>query len=142
MERTIALIKSHLWEDFSETISDVIIEILGKYLNNGLQIVAIGKFDMTKQTAQRFYDVHRVEPFFNNLVKTMVGPTIGILLEGENAIQKVRELNGATDPREASEGTLRAEFGRKEKGPYNAVHGSDSIKSAVGESFIIFGYID
>ena len=125
--------------DFRETITDVIIDILARYVTNGLIIVGIAKFDMNERDAKKFYDIHKNKPFFDDLVTTMIGPTIALLLEGEDAIQKVRKLNGATNPREAKEGTLRAEFGRKEKGPFNAVHGSDSIESASRESFSVFG---
>ena len=103
--------------------------ILNKIENAGFRIVALKKVLLTKERAGKFYEVHKERPFYGELVDYMSsGPVIAALLEKDNAVLDFRELIGATDPSEAAEGTIRAEFA--ESKAKNAVHGSDSDDNA------------
>ena len=103
--------------------------ILNKIENAGFRIVALKKVLLTKERAGEFYEVHKERPFYGELVDYMSsGPVIAALLEKDNAVLDFRELIGATDPSEAVEGTIRAEFA--ESKAKNAVHGSDSDDNA------------
>ena len=103
--------------------------ILNKIENAGFRIVALKKVLLTKEKAGEFYEVHKERPFYGELVDYMSsGPVIAALLEKDNAVLDFRELIGATDPSEAVEGTIRAEFA--ESKAKNAVHGSDSDDNA------------
>ena len=103
--------------------------ILNKIENAGFRIVALKKVLLTKERAGEFYEVHKERPFYGELVDYMSsGPVIAALLEKDNAVLDFRELIGATDPSEAAEGTIRAEFA--ESKAKNAVHGSDSDDNA------------
>jgi nucleoside-diphosphate kinase len=103
--------------------------ILNKIENAGFRIVALKKVLLTKDRAGEFYEVHKERPFYGELVDYMSsGPVIAALLEKDNAVLDFRELIGATDPSEAAEGTIRAEFA--ESKAKNAVHGSDSDDNA------------
>ena len=103
--------------------------ILNKIENAGFRIVALKKVLLTKERAGEFYEVHKERPFYVELVDYMSsGPVIAALLEKDNAVLDFRELIGATDPSEAAEGTIRAEFA--ESKAKNAVHGSDSDDNA------------
>lgn len=105
--------------------------IIEAYTAKRLVIVAAKSVTMDKTTAENFYGVHKDKPFFEELVQEMTaGPCLLLVLEGDDAIQEVRQINGATNPLEAKERTLRRQFARPEKGPHNAVHGSDSEESA------------
>ena len=99
---------------------------------NGLRIVAQKRMWMSRAHAKKFYEVHAARPFYNDLVDFMVsGPVVVQVLEGENAVAKNRDLMGATNPKEAEAGTIRADFA--ESIDANAVHGSDSTTSAARE---------
>jgi nucleoside-diphosphate kinase len=103
--------------------------ILNKIENAGFRIVALKKVLLTKERAGKFYEVHKERPFYGELVDYMSsGPVVAALLEKDNAVLDFRELIGATDPSEAAEGTIRAEFA--ESKAKNAVHGSDSDDNA------------
>ena len=103
--------------------------ILNKIENAGFRIVALKKVLLTKDRAGEFYEVHKERPFYGELVDYMSsGPVVAALLEKDNAVLDFRELIGATDPSEAAEGTIRAEFA--ESKAKNAVHGSDSDDNA------------
>ena len=103
----------------------------------GLRIVAQRRIHMTTHQAQTFYAVHKERPFFGELVEFMTsGPVVVQVLEGENAVLKNREIMGATDPKKADKGTVRAEFG-VDIGS-NSVHGSDSLENAMGEISFFF----
>ena len=103
--------------------------ILNKIENAGFRIVALKKVLLTKERAGEFYEVHKERPFYGELVDYMSsGPVIAALLEKDNAVLDFRELIGSTDPSEAAEGTIRAEFA--ESKAKNAVHGSDSDDNA------------
>ncbi len=106
--------------------------ILSKFEEAGLEIVAAKMLRLTRERAEKFYEVHKGRSFFDELVTFMTsGPVFVQVLEGEDAIAKNREIMGATDPDEADAGTIRSEFG-KSKGE-NAVHGSDSPETAAIE---------
>ncbi|MBW2645881.1 MAG: nucleoside-diphosphate kinase [Deltaproteobacteria bacterium] len=135
MERTLSIIKP------DAVANSHIGNIIKKFESNGLKIVALKMISMTKKEAQGFYAVHKDRPFFDSLTDFMSsGPAIPMILEGENAIAKNRELMGATDPKEAADGTIRRDFAiDKEK---NAVHGSDSPESAAFEIGYFFSGLE
>lgn len=103
---------------------------INSYLENaGLQIVASKRIRMTKEMAETFYAVHKARPFFNDLVSFMIsGPVVVQVLKGENAVLKNREIMGATNPKDAADGTIRKDFAMSIEA--NSVHGSDSLENA------------
>lgn len=104
-------------------------EIIARFEKNGLRIAALEMKQLTKQQAEEFYAVHRERPFYNELVQFMIsGPVVVMVLDGNNAVLKNRELMGATDPSKADKGTIRADFAKSIS--ENAVHGSDSKENA------------
>ena len=122
-ERTLSIIKP------DATAKNVIGQILSRFEGAGLQIAALQMRQLTKQEAGEFYKVHAERPFYNDLVEYMANGTVVVsVLEGEGAIAKNRELMGATDPKEAAAGTIRADFATSIDA--NAVHGSDSAENA------------
>jgi len=131
MERTLSIIKP------DAVAKGVIGKILDRFESNGLKIAATKKLQLTRVDAEAFYAVHKERPFFNDLVDFMVsGPVVVSVLEGENAVAKNRELMGATNPKEAEPGTIRADFA--ENIDANAVHGSDSLENAKIEIAFFF----
>ena len=125
-ERTLAIIKPDAVQ------KNIIGEVIGRYEKAGLKPVAMKMMHLSKSTAQGFYAVHKARPFFDSLCTFMSsGPVIVLVLQGENAIKKNRELMGATDPAKADAGTLRKLYGTNIE--FNAVHGSDSPETAVFE---------
>ena len=132
MERTLSIIKPDGVE------KNVIGEIYKRFEDSGLTIVEAKMLHLTRDQAEGFYDVHKERPFFNDLVDYMIsGPVMVQVLEGENAIDKNRELMGATNPAEADEGTIRKDFATSiEK---NTVHGSDGPDTAKEEISFFFG---
>jgi len=123
MEQTLSIIKP------DAVAKGVIGKILDRFESNGLRIAALKKLQLTKEQAGEFYAVHKDRPFFGELVEFMTsGPVVVSVLEGENAVAKNRELMGATNPKEADKGTIRADFA--ESIDANAVHGSDSLENA------------
>ncbi len=131
IERTLSMIKP------DATRKNVVGKILARFEEEGLRIAAIRKQHLSKREAEGFYAVHAERPFFGELTDFMSsGPSYAIVLEGENAILKNREIMGATDPAEAAPGTLRALFADS-KGE-NAVHGSDSAENAAIEIAYFF----
>ncbi|MEP6701486.1 MAG: nucleoside-diphosphate kinase [Betaproteobacteria bacterium] len=123
VERTLSIIKP------DAVAKDVIGEIYTRFERAGLKIVAARMVWLSTADAQGFYAVHRDRPFFGDLVKFMTsGPVMIQALEGDNAIAKNRELMGATDPKKAAAGTIRADFA--ESIDANAVHGSDAAETA------------
>jgi len=115
--------------------------ILSYYEKAGLKIVASRMQNLTKEMAMRFYDVHRERPFFESLVTFMSsGPVLVSVLEGEDAVAKNRALMGATNPKEAEKGTIRADFAKSIEA--NAVHGSDSLETAATEIAFFFSRLD
>ena len=123
LERTLSIIKPDAVK------KQAIGKILARFEAAGLRIVAARMMHLSREQAEGFYAVHRQRPFFRDLVQFMTsGPVLIQVLEGENAIAKNRELMGATDPRKAERGTIRADFA--DSIDANAVHGSDSPDSA------------
>ncbi len=103
----------------------------------GLRIVAQKRLRLTRDQAQKFYQVHKERPFFNDLVTFMTsGPVVVQVLEGENAVARNREVMGATDPKQAAPGTIRAQFAEDIEA--NSVHGSDSAENAKTEIAFFF----
>lgn len=103
----------------------------------GLRIIAQKRLRLNQDQARRFYRVHRERPFFNGLVAFMTsGPVVVQVLEGENAVARNREVMGATDPRQAAPGTIRAQFAEDIEA--NSVHGSDSVENAEAEIAFFF----
>ncbi len=126
MERTLSIIKP------DGVARGLIGEVIRRFESNGIRIAAMKMLQMTKAQAEGFYAVHRERPFFDSLTRFMSsGPVVVMVLEGENVIEKNRTLMGATDPRQAAEGTIRRDFGTEiEK---NVVHGSDAPETAAFE---------
>ncbi|MUG77951.1 nucleoside-diphosphate kinase [Commensalibacter melissae] len=107
----------------------------------GLKIVGQKRIQLSKQQAEAFYSVHKERPFFNDLVEFMIsGPVVVQVLEGENAVQKNRDIMGATDPRKAQAHTIRAQFAESIEA--NSVHGSDSAENAAIEIRFFFSDIE
>jgi len=131
VERTLSIVKPDAVE------KNIIGKIYSRFEGKGLKIVAARMLYLSRAQAEGFYAVHRGRPFFNDLVEFMTsGPVMVQVLEGDNAIQVNRELMGATDPKKAAKGTLRADFAQSMN--FNAVHGSDSLETAVMEIAYFF----
>lgn len=130
-ERTLSMIKP------DAVAGNHIGEIVSRFEKNGLRIAAIKKDKLSKEEAEQFYIAHKDRPFYKDLVTFMSsGPIVAIVLEGPNAVAKNRELMGATDPKKAAKGTLRADFAKDVQ--MNAVHGSDSPEAAKNEINFFF----
>lgn len=122
-ERTLSIIKP------DAVSKNHIGEIIARFEKQGLRVVAAKMQQLSKADAEGFYAVHRERPFFNDLVKFMIsGPVLIMVLEGANAILKNRDIMGATDPKKAAPGTIRADFAKTID--ENAVHGSDAPETA------------
>ena len=107
----------------------------------GLKIIAQKRLQLSKQMAQKFYEIHKDRPFYNDLVDFMIsGPVVVQVLAGENAVKLNREVMGATNPSEAKEGTIRKEFAVSIEA--NSVHGSDSLENAKNEISFFFSGIE
>jgi nucleoside-diphosphate kinase len=131
LERTLSIIKPDAVKN------NVIGQILARFEKAGLRIVAARMKHLSRAEAEGFYAVHRQRPFFRDLVEFMIsGPVLIQVLEGDNAVAKNRELMGATDPKKAEKGTLRADFAQSIDA--NAVHGSDSVENARTEMAYFF----
>jgi nucleoside-diphosphate kinase len=131
VERTLSIIKP------DAVAKNVIGEILARFEKAGLKIVAARMAHLSRSEAEGFYAVHKERPFFKDLVSFMIsGPVMIQVLEGENAIQKNRDLMGATDPKKAEKGTIRADFAQSIDA--NAVHGSDAPETAKNEIAYFF----
>ena len=131
IERTLSIVKP------DAVAKNVIGKIYDRFESNGLKIVAAKMKHLSRREAEGFYAVHKERPFFNDLVEFMIsGPVMVQVLEGENAVLKNRELMGATDPKKADAGTIRADFA--ESIDANAVHGSDAPETAAVEVAFFF----
>ena len=131
VERTLSIIKP------DAVAKNVIGEIYSRFEKAGLKIVAAKMLHLSKEKAGGFYAEHKERPFFNDLVEFMTsGPVVVQVLEGENAVALNRDLMGATNPQEATAGTIRADFAQSIDA--NAVHGSDSTESAAREVAYFF----
>jgi nucleoside-diphosphate kinase len=135
MERTLSIIKPDAVK------KNVIGEIISRFEKNGLRIAAMKKIRMTKEEAKGFYIVHKERPFYDDLTSFMSeGPIVIMVLEGENAIAKNREIMGATNPANAATGTIRKDFA--ENIERNAVHGSDAPETAAFEIKYFFSELE
>jgi nucleoside-diphosphate kinase len=135
MEKTLVIIKPDAVK------KNLIGEIISRFEKNGLKIAALKKLKMTKEQAKGFYVVHKDRPFYESLTDFMSeGPCVVMVLEGEDAIARVRKIMGATNPAQAEEGTIRKDFA--ENIERNAVHGSDSPQSASYEIPYFFSAIE
>jgi len=131
VERTLSIIKP------DAVAKNVIGQIIARFENAGLKVIAARMMHLSREDAGRFYAVHKERPFFNDLVDFMVsGPVLVQALQGENAIQTNRDLMGATDPKKAEKGTIRADFA--DSIDANAVHGSDAPDTAANEIAFFF----
>jgi len=131
IERTLSIIKP------DAVAKNVIGQIYTRFESAGLKIIAARMIHLSRAEAEGFYAVHRERPFFKDLVDFMVsGPVIVQALEGENAVLKHRDLMGATDPKKAEKGTIRADFA--DSIDANAVHGSDAVEAAQVEIAYFF----
>jgi len=131
VERTLSIIKP------DAVAKNVIGQIYTRFENAGLKIIAARMVQLSRAEAEGFYAVHRARPFFNDLVNFMIsGPVMIQALEGEGAILKNRDLMGATDPKKADKGTIRADFA--DSIDANAVHGSDAAETAAVEITYFF----
>jgi nucleoside-diphosphate kinase len=131
LERTLSILKPDV------VAANEIGEILARFENDGLKIVAVKMVHLTKEQAEGFYAVHKERPFFKALIDFMIsGPVLVQVLEGENAVLKNREIMGATNPKDAKPGTIRADFAKSID--ENAVHGSDSKENALIEVNFFF----
>ncbi|MCF2133574.1 MULTISPECIES: nucleoside-diphosphate kinase [Burkholderiaceae] len=131
IERTLSIIKP------DAVAKNVIGQIYSRFEQAGLKIIAARMVHLSRADAEKFYAVHRERPFFKDLVEFMVsGPVMIQVLEGEGAIAKNRELMGATDPKKAEKGTIRADFA--DSIDANAVHGSDAPETAAIEVAFFF----
>ena len=135
VERTLSIIKP------DAVAKNVIGQIYSRFESNGLKVVAARMMSLSRADAEGFYAVHRERPFFKDLVEFMIsGPVMVQVLEGENAIAKNRELMGATDPKKAAAGTIRADFASSIDA--NAVHGSDAAATAQVEIDYFFAQMN
>lgn len=130
-EKTLAIIKP------DGVMKGVVSVIKERYRSAGLRIILEVKLSLDESQARDLYREHEGKFYFEGLVLSMIsGPCIVLVLEGNNAVQVVRDLNGATDPSKAAPGTIRHDF-RSAGGPFNTVHGSDSTASYVRESLVV-----
>ncbi len=135
VERTLSMIKP------DGVARNLIGEVLRFFEKGGLKVVAMKMLRLSKEQAEAFYAVHKGKPFYEELTEYMSsGPIVALVLEGENAIKRCREIMGATDPAEAAEGTIRKTFALS-KGE-NTVHGSDSPESAAQEIAFFFSALE
>lgn len=131
IERTLSIIKP------DAVVKNVIGQIYSRFENAGLKIIASRMVHLSRADAEKFYAVHAERPFFKDFVEFMIsGPVVIQVLEGENAIAKNRDLMGATDPKKANKGTIRADFA--DSIDANAVHGSDAPETARQEVAFFF----
>jgi len=131
VERTLSIIKP------DAVAKNVIGQIYSRFEGSGLKVIAARMVHLSRNDAEGFYAVHRQRPFFNDLVSFMIsGPVMVQVLEGDGAIQKNRDLMGATDPKKAAKGSIRADFA--DSIDANAVHGSDAPETAAVEIAYFF----
>jgi len=131
IERTLSIVKP------DAVAKNAIGRILARFEEAGLKIIAARMMQLSRADAEAFYAVHKARPFFNDLVAFMIsGPVMVQVLEGEGAILKNRDLMGATDPKKAAKGTIRADFA--DSIDANAVHGSDAAETAANEIAFFF----
>jgi nucleoside-diphosphate kinase len=131
LERTLSIVKP------DGVAANLIGEVYRRFESQGLKIVAARMLRLSQQQAELFYEVHRERPFYKDLVRYMTsGPVIAQVLEGDNAVAKHREIMGATDPKKAAAGTIRADLAKSIE--QNVVHGSDAPDTAAREISFFF----
>jgi nucleoside-diphosphate kinase len=131
LERTLSIVKP------DGVAGNLIGEVYRRFESQGLKIVAARMLRLSQQQAELFYEVHRERPFYKDLVRYMTsGPVIAQVLEGENAVARHREIMGATDPKKAAAGTIRADLAKSIE--QNVVHGSDAPDTAAREISFFF----
>lgn len=131
MQQTLSIIKPDAVK------KGVIGKIIDRFESNGLRIAAAKKLCLSAEDASKFYEIHKDRPFYKDLIEFMTsGPVVVMVLEGDDAVAKNRELMGATDPKKADKGTIRADFA--DSIDANAVHGSDSLENAKIEIAFFF----
>jgi nucleoside-diphosphate kinase len=131
VERTLSIVKP------DAVAKNVIGAIISRFEQAGLKVVAAKMMHLSKAQAEKFYEVHKARPFYNDLVNYMIsGPVLVQVLEGNNAILLNRDIMGATDPKKAAPGTIRADFANSIE--ENAVHGSDAPETARAEIDLFF----
>jgi len=132
MERTLSIVKP------DGVRKNIIGEVISRFEKAGLKVVALKMTELTQAQAEGFYEVHKERPFFASLTEFMTsGPIVPMILEGEGAIKKVRDIMGATNPADAAEGTIRKDFADSIES--NVVHGSDAPETAAFETEYFFG---
>lgn len=135
MERTLSIVKP------DGVQKNIIGEVIGRFEKAGLRIVGLKMLRLTKEMAKGFYIIHKDKPFYDSLTDFMSsGPVVVMAVEGKNAISKVREIMGATNPKNAAPGTIRHDFASDVQ--YNIVHGSDSPESARFEIGYFFSEVE
>lgn len=135
MERTLSIVKP------DGVKKNLVGEVIRRFEQKGLRIAALKMLNLSKDEAKGFYIVHKERPFYESLTIFMSeGPIVVMVVEGEHAIHKVREIMGATNPKDAAHGTIRADFASDIE--HNIVHGSDSKESAAYEIPFFFSYIE
>ncbi len=135
MERTFSIVKP------DGVKKNVIGKVVERYESAGFRVAGIKMAHLTRSQAEGFYAVHAERPFFGELIEFMIsGPLVLLLIEGDNAIKRVRELMGATNPKEAEPGTIRADFA--ESIDANIVHGSDAPETAAFEISYFFNALE
>ena len=135
VERTLSIIKP------DATRRNLTGLINAKFENAGLKIIAQKRLQLTRSMAEKFYEIHKDRPFYNDLVNFMIsGPVVVQVLEGDNAVKLNRDIMGATNPEDAEEGTIRKEFAESIEA--NSVHGSDSLENAQKEISFFFANIE
>ncbi|MBN2223318.1 MAG: nucleoside-diphosphate kinase [Deltaproteobacteria bacterium] len=135
IERTLSIIKP------DGVKKKIIGDIIGRFEKGGLKVVAMRMVHMSKREAEGFYAVHKDKPFYSSLTDFMSsGPAVVMILEGDGAIAKNRQLMGATDPKKADAGTIRAAYGTSIE--VNTVHGSDAPETAATETAYFFSDIE
>ncbi len=132
MERTLSIVKP------DGVKKNIVGEVISRFEKAGLKVVALKMTELSAACAEGFYEVHKERPFFASLTEFMTsGPIVPMILEGEDAIKKVRDLMGATNPADAAEGTIRKDFADSIEA--NIVHGSDAPETAAFETAYFFG---
>lgn len=135
MERTLSIVKP------DGVQKHLIGEVVKRFEEHGLKVVGLKMISMDKKEAEGFYAVHRGKPFYESLTQFMSsGPAVVMVLEGEGAISKIRELMGATDPKQAKAGTLRCQYATNIE--WNVVHGSDAPETAAFEINYFFNSLE
>lgn len=135
MEKTLSIVKP------DGVKKNVIGEVVSRFEKNGLKIAALRMLHLSTEEAKAFYAVHKERPFYASLTGFMSeGPVVAMVVSGDNAIAKVRELMGATNPKDAAPGTIRADFAADIE--HNIVHGSDSAQSAADEILFFFSSLE